>query len=186
MSRRGPKPGYLTLMAAAEIADAGEYCGAMTSSGKACQRPAGWGTGQLGQGACRDHATGARSTPCPLPLTKLEERVWNDISMRMRELGLLKAVFWPTMYGLVVALALLHEADRSIDSLVVPGRRGLKRHPSTTVVSQMLAHVRSYCAELGLTPSALAKVGVPRASKPSKMGRLIRGRPTKVHDRPRP
>ncbi len=116
--------------------------------------------------------------PCPLPLTKLDQAIWNDVSVQLRGVGLLKPAFWPTVYGLTVALALLYEARAEIDALSVPGRDGTrKKHPAATVANQMISQVRAYCAELGLTASALAKIGPPDdAGPPSTMARLIRGR----------
>ena len=116
--------------------------------------------------------------PCPLPLTKLEEQIWNDLAVRLRELGLFKPAFWPTLYGLVVALATLHQAVGELDRVAVPGRgASVKKHPAAIVVNQMLVQVRQYLQELGLTPSALAKIGRPDDDgPPTKMDRLIRGR----------
>ena len=178
MSRRGPKPGYLTLIDAAETADAGEYCGVITRRGTACRRTAGWGTEHAGRGPCRDHPAGTRSMPCPLSLSKLEEQIWNDVSVRLRELRLFKPAFWPTVYGLTVALALLHESRAEIDALSVPGRHGeRKKHPAATVSNQMISQVRAYCAELGLTVSALAKIPPDGDGGPlTRMEKLIRGR----------
>ena len=175
---RGPKPGYLTLVDAAATADAGEYCGAITRRGSPCRRSAGWGTEHAGRGPCRDHPTATRSMPCPLPLSKLEELIWNDVSMRLRELRLLKPAFWPTVYGLTVALATLHDAGEELDAIAVAGRgASVKKHPAAIVVNQMLAQVRQYLQELGLTPSALAKIGPPDDDDPpTKMDRFIRGR----------
>ena len=178
MTKPGPHPDYLQLVDAAETADAGEHCGVLTRRGTACRRSAGWGTEHAGRGPCRDHAAGTRSMPCPLPLTRLEEEIWNDVSIRLRELRLFKPAFWPTLYGLVVALAMLHNAYAELDALAVPGRgASVKKHPAAIIVNQMLAQVRQYLQELGLTPSALAKVGGPPTDEPTtKMGRLIRGR----------
>ncbi len=116
--------------------------------------------------------------PCPLPLTKLEEQIWNDLSVRLRELRLFKPAFWPTLYGLVVALAMLHNAYEELDAIAVPGRGAeLKKHPSSIVANQMLVQVRQYLQELGLTPSALAKIGPPNDDGPrTRMEELIRGR----------
>ena len=177
MARRGPKPEYLTLVKAAEAADdlGADRCGGVTTSGTPCKRKAGWGTDHPGEGGCKDHPE-ERSSPCPFPLTELQAVVWNSLAVHMRRLGLLKAVNWPAMYGLTVAVARLHEADESIESIVVQGSRSsVKKHPATTVVNQMLSQVRSYCAELGITPSALAKIGVQEDSEPSRMDRLIQG-----------
>ena len=178
MTKRGPKSSHLQLVAAA--ADEGEYCGAITRRGSPCRRSAGWGTEHAGRGPCRDHSTATRSMPCPLPLSKLEEQIWNDVSMRLREIRLLRPAFWPTVYGLTVALATLHKAYEELDVIAVAGRgKSVKKHPSSTVVHQMLAQVRAYLQELGLTPSSLAKIGGPPddPTKPrSRMSQLIRGR----------
>ncbi len=117
--------------------------------------------------------------PCPLPLTKLEEQIWNDVSIRLRELRLFKPAFWPTLYGLVVALATLHEAYDELDAIAVQGRGdSVKKHPAAIVVNQMLVQIRQYLQELGLTPSALAKIGPPDDDEPlTRMEEFIRGRP---------
>ena len=116
--------------------------------------------------------------PCPLPLSKLEEQIWNDVSMRLRELRLLKPAFWPTVYGLTVALATLHQAQEELDAIAVPDRgASTKKNPSAVVAHQMLQQVRAYLQELGLTPSALARIGPPDDDEPpTKMARFIRGR----------
>ena len=116
---------------------------------------------------------------CPLPLSKLEQSIWNEVSLRLRELRLLKPAFWPTVYGLVVALATLHKACEELDAVAVPGRgASVKKHPAAIVVNQMLAQSRQYLQELGLTPSALAKIGgPPDGDGPlTPMEKFIRGR----------
>jgi len=178
MTKRGPHPEYLKLIDAAETADAGESCGVLTRRGSACLRSSGWGTDHPGRGACRDHPEGTRSMPCPLPLSKLEEQIWNNVSSRLRELRLFRPAFWPTLYGLVIALATLHDAREELDAIAVPGRgAAVKKHPAAIVANQMLIQVRAYLQELGLTPSALVKIGPPDDDEPTtKMERLIRGR----------
>lgn len=179
MSKRGPHPDYLTLLDAAETADAGEYCGVVTRRGTACRRPAGWGTEHAG-GPCRDHRSGTRLLLCPLPLSKLEEGLWNDLSLRLQELRLLKPAFWPTIYGLVIALATLHDAREELDAIAVPDRGAgvVKKNPAAVVAHQMLVQVRQYLQELGLTPSALSRIpGPPNDDGPkTRMEQLIRGR----------
>lgn len=81
------------------------------------------------------------------------------------------------MYGLVVALARLVQANREVgEAMTVKGDNSAqKKHPAATIVHQMLTQVRMYSAELGITPSALAKVGVEKGDDPSELERLIRG-----------
>ncbi len=178
MSIRGPKPSYLTLVDAADAIedDLKGKCGAKTGRGKPCGRTAGWGTDHPGDGRCRDHAEAPVASSCPLPLTGLQAELWSDLTDRLRSIGIMKDVFWPTIYGLTVALALMHDAVSSIDQTVVRGDNGAdKKHPGTTIVNQMLSQVRSYCAELGITPSALAKIGFEPSKTQSKLDRLITG-----------
>lgn len=88
----------------------------------------------------------------------------------------MKEVFWPTVYGLTVALSRLHQADASVKEPVVKGDNGAwKKHPGTTISNQMLSQVRSYCAELGITPSALTKIGFEPEREQSQLDRLITG-----------
>jgi P27 family predicted phage terminase small subunit len=179
MSRRGPKPGYLTLVDAVEgVPDMeGTLCGGKTKRGKPCGRLAGWGTEHPGVGGCRNHPEVRTNTPdCPLPLNALEAELWGNVTEHMRGLGLLKAAFWPTMYGLVVALARLDECQKAIQEVVVKGdNSAVKKHPAATVANQMLSQIRAYSAELGITPSALAKTGAKEPDTPSDLDRLIKG-----------
>lgn len=179
MARRGPKPGYLTLVDAVDgVPDMeGARCGGTTSRGAPCSRPAGWGTPHPGAGGCKNHPDVRSAVPdCPLPLNDLETELWANVTNHLRGLGLLKAAFWPTMYGLVVALARLDECQKAIQEVVVKGdNSALKKHPAATVANQMLSQVRAYSAELGITPSALAKTGAKQPETPSPLDRLIKG-----------
>ena len=57
---------------------------------------------------------------------------------------------------------MLHNAHEELDRVAVAGRgASVKKHPAAIVVHQMLAQVRQYLQELGLTPSALVKIGPP-------------------------
>ena len=182
MSKSGPKGSHLQLVdAAAAVEDqpTASSCGGRTKSGGECKKPAGQGTEHPGIGQCRHHdGQVEEGSPCPLPLNELELRLWGEITDQPRALRLFKPAFWPTIYGLVVALAMLHNAYAELDRVAVAGRgASVKKHPSSTVVNQMLAHIRDYLQELGLTPSALAKIGPPDDDgPPTKMERLIRGR----------
>lgn len=177
---RGPKPGYLRLVDAAEAVDESEdgRCGGRTSRRAPCARPAGWGTDHPGEGRCRDHRQAPRVMPCLLPLSPLQEELWDDLTRRLQLIGVLREAFWIVVYGLVVALSQLHHAREALaeGELAVPGKRGRpKKAPAATIANQMLSQVRSYCGELGITPSALAKIGPPKSAEPSKLDRLIRG-----------
>ena len=183
MSRPGPKPGYLELVDAAAAASSTvnkpRSCGGRTKKGGACKKPAGQGTEHPGVGQCRHHdGQVEKGSPCPLPLTDLERRLWDEITGQLHALHLLKAAFWPHIFGLVVALAGLHTARQELDAIAVAGRgASVKKHPAATVVNQMLAHIRQFSNDLGLNPSALAKIEPPDDDgPPSKMARLIRGR----------
>lgn len=181
MARRGPKPSYLSLVDAAKAAedmDSG-VCGAPKASGGLCQRSSGWGTG-TSVGRCRDHLDDGvkpeSSVPCPLPLDDLQRQLWDDLVSDLRKLGLLKRAFWKSMYGLVVATASLHRAAQAMTSITVEGYNGSeKKHPAATIMNQNLSQVRQYSAELGLTPSAMAKVGFTPEKEESTLDRLISG-----------
>ena len=112
MSKSGPKPDYIQLVdAAAAVEDqpTASSCGGRTKRGGACKKPAGHGTEHPGVGQCRHHAGQVEAgSPCPLPLTEL--RLWDEITGQLGALRLLKAAFWPHIFGLVVALAGLHTA----------------------------------------------------------------------------
>ncbi len=181
--KRGPYPDHLALVdAAAEASstvDKPRSCAGRTKSGAACKKPAGQGTEHPGVGNCRHHDGQVEpGNPCPLPLNALELRLWDEITGELRELRLFKPAFWPTLYGLVVALAMLHKAYEELDAIAVPGRgAAIKKNPAVTVVNQMLAQIRQFSNDLGLNPSALASIGPPDDDGPlTKMERLIRGR----------
>lgn len=179
---RGRKKGHLELMGAADTVQEEEpsICGGRTKAGTPCKRKPGQGTDHPGVGQCLDHEGQVeKGAPCPLPLTPLEARLWEEVSAQLRALGLDKRAFWMAQYGLVSALAGLHNAKEAARAFpVIQDAKGsLKKHPATTIANQMLAHVKGYAAELGLTPAALARVteeggrDVPK----SKMDQLISG-----------
>ncbi len=180
MSKRGPKKRHLALVdAAGEVKPTAPSCVGRTKRGHFCRKPAGHGTEHPGVGNCWQHdGQVEEGSPCPLPLNELELRLWDEITGQLRALRLFKPAFWPTLYGLVVALATLHQAVEELDRVAVPGRgASVKKHPALIVVNQMLIPIRQYLQELGLTPSALAKIGPPDDDgPPSTMARLIRGR----------
>ena len=165
--------------------DSNESCDGLTKSGTACKKPAGQGTEHVGAGRCRVHdGQVAKGSPCPLPLNDLELRLWGELSGDLAALRLDRAAFWGHKYGYVVALAGLHAARESAKgaAATIRGDNGaMKKHPSSTVVNQMLAHIRQYSNDLGLNPSALAAmdIGPDPNQKPSSMEQLIRGRRTR-------
>lgn len=179
----GRNPSHLKVVAAAASSSSisssapTDVCGRPKKSGGMCTRRAGWGTG-TGGGPCRDHA-GSELAPssCPLPLTKLQRQLWDDFLPRLEELGLDRGIFWPNLYGLVVALADLQLHSELAASALEPvkGDNGTpKKHPSATIVNQRLGHVRSFMDSLGLSAAALTRA--PRASDTrSTMAKLLGG-----------
>ena len=183
MSRRGPKADYIQLVDATAAVDdpPATTCGGRTKRGGACKKPPGQGTEHPGAGQCRHHDGQVEpGSPCPLPLTALEARLWEEITGQLRTLRILKPAFWSHIYGLVISLAMLHNAYAELDTITVKGRgRSMKKAPAAVVVHQMLAQIRQFSNDLGLNPSALAAIGGPPddPDKPrSRMEELIKGR----------
>ena len=183
MSRRGRKGSHLQLLdATAAVEDApASTCGGRTTRGGECKKPPGQGTEHPGAGQCRYHdGQVEEGSPCPLPLTELELRLWGEVTDQLRTLRLFRIAFWPHVYGLVISLAMLHRAYQQIDAIAVPGRGvSVKKNPSVVVVGQMLAQIRQFSNDLGLNPSALASIGGPPEdpNRPrSRMDGFIRGR----------
>lgn len=181
----GRHPDYLTVVdATAGVEDLGAElagaCGRKTSRGKPCTRGAGTGTDHLGEGACYQHeGQPEASAECPLPLTELQRQLWEDMLPRLDALRLAKGVFWPNLYGLVVALEGLHIHSQLLAELArgpVKGDNGApKKHPSETIINQRLSQVHTYMDKLGLTVAALTRSGT-EAPAESELERLIRGR----------
>ena len=181
--KTGPKGSHLQLVdATADVADPPNTCGARTKRGAECKRSSGQGTEHPGVGQCRTHdGQVEEGHPCPLPLTDLESRLWDQVTAELKALRLFRLAYWGHIYGYVVALAGLHSARQSAigAAATVKGANGtIKKHPSSTVTTQMLTQVRQYSNDLGLNPSALASMDIgDDPSKPrSKMSALIRGR----------
>lgn len=174
MARRGPKPSYLALVDASAPArfggDSATVCGGLTKKGTTCRR-------KTGGPRCPQHADQPSRTPdCPMPLTELQRLVWDDVLAQLQELRLWHPAFWPSVFGLVVALTALQEAASQIDSLTVPDRGGSrKRNPAVTAALQLLAQVRAFASELGLTAAARARLGPSSKGAPSRLEQLIRG-----------
>ena len=180
--KKGRKGSHLQLVdATAEAQPAADSCGGQTRRGTPCKRRPGQGTDHVGVGQCRLHdGQVEKGSPCPLPLTELELRLWDDISAQLSGLRLLSRAYWGHIYGLVVALAGLHSARQAgMMGQTVKGDNGtFKKHPSSTVVNQMLSQIRNYSNDLGLNPSALSAMNLPDPTrKPSKMEGYIKGRP---------
>jgi phage terminase small subunit len=183
MSKSGRKGSHLRLVdAVASVEDAPDSrCGGRTTRGGVCQKPPGQGTEHPGKGQCRHHdGQVEEGDPCPLPLNPLERRLWDQVTDQLQELRLYNVAFWPHIYGLVVALAGLHVARQSakIGEVVKGDNSTWKKHPSSTVVNQMLAQIRQFSNDLGLNPSALAAadLGIDPNKPLSRMEELIRGR----------
>ncbi len=180
MSKPGPKKRHLAIVDAVEEVKPSGLCGGRTKRGGECLKPAGQGTEHRGAGQCRAHdGQVEKGSPCPLPLSDLERRLWDEVSADLATAKLLRRAFWGHMYGYVVALAALHTARQSAKAgATVKGDNShTKKHPSSTIVNQMLAHVRQFSNDLGLNPSALAGMDLDDPGPPSKMDELIRGRP---------
>ena len=181
--KRGPKGSHLQLVDATEAAaEVPTTCGGRTTRGHPCKKPPGQGTEHPGAGQCRYHdGQVEEGSPCPLPLTDLELRLWGQVTAQLTALRLFRIAFWPHVYGLVIALAGLHTARQSakIGETVKGDNSHTKKHPSSTIVNQMLAHIRQFSNDLGLNPSALAAMDLePDPSKPrSRMEGYIKGRP---------
>lgn len=182
MSKPGRKGSHLRLVdTVADVKATASSCGGRTTRGGVCMKPPGQGTEHPGLGRCRHHdGQVEEGSPCPLPLTALEGRLWDEVTDQLRELRLYRLAFWPHIFGLVVALAGLHVARQSAQiGEAVRGDNGTwKKHPSSTVVNQMLAQIRQFSNDLGLNPSALAAMDLgDDPNKPlSRMEELIRGR----------
>ncbi len=184
MSKPGPKGSHLQLVDATEAADDVEAttCGGRTKAGGECKKPPGQGTEHPGAGQCRHHdGQVEEGHPCPLPLTDLEGRLWDQVTAQLTALRLFRAAFWPHIYGLVIALAGLHNARQSAigATATVKGENGaIKKHPSSTVTNQMLAQIRQFSNDLGLNPSALQAMDLgDDPNKPrSRMEGYIKGR----------
>ena len=184
--KRGPKKRHIAIVdATAEVEDApdsGGLCVGRTKRGLFCRKPAGQGTEHPGVGNCRHHdGQVEEGSPCPLPLTDLEARLWDELSIQLAALRLDKTAFWWHKYGLVSATAALHTAKQSAlgaPATVKGDNSHTKKHPSSTVINQMLAHLRQFSNDLGLNPSALASMDLGEdPNKPrSRMEDLIRGR----------
>ncbi len=183
MAKRGRKASHVALVRAADEIGPEETagkCGGRTKKGGKCKRRAGQGTEHPGVGECVSHEGQVDpGAPCPLPLTPLEKRLWTDVVAQLERIGLRHAAYWASIYGLVSALSGLYNAKLELRAAakgtIGDAKGSIKKHPATTTCNQMLAHVRSYSAELGLTPAALAKVGTPTGRAPSAMDSLIDG-----------
>ncbi len=183
--KHGPKPSHLQLVKATEAAEevASTTCDGRTKAGGACKKPAGQGTEHPGAGQCRHHdGQVEEGSPCPLPLTDLESRLWDQVTGQLQALRIYHLAYWGHIYGYVIAIAGLHSARQSAigAAATVKGENGaIKKHPSSTVINQMLSQLRQFSNDLGLNPSAFATMDVgDDPTKPrSKMDRLIRGRP---------
>ena len=181
MSKTGAKGSHLQLIdAVAEVKPTASSCGGRTKAGGECKKPLGQGTEHAGVGQCWHHdGQVEEGAPCPLPLDALERRMWDVITTQLRNLRLENQAFWPHKFGLVVALAGLHTARQQarVGSTVKGDNSHVKKHPSSTVVNQMLAHIRQFSNDLGLNPSALASMNLDDPDRPlSDMEKLIRGR----------
>ena len=182
MTKPGRKASHLHLVdAVAEVEETASACGGRTKSRGTCKKPPGQGTEHPGLGRCRHHEGQVEEgSPCPLPLTPLEGRLWDQVTEQLQKLRLYNVGYWPHIFGLVVALAGLHVARQSAQiGKAVKGDNGTwKKHPSSTVVNQMLAQIRQFSNDLGLNPSALAAMDLGEdPNKPqSRMEELIRGR----------
>ena len=183
MGKRGPKGSHLQLVDATEAAaEVATTCGGRTTRGGACKKPPGQGTEHPGVGQCRYHdGQVEEGSPCPLPLTDLESRLWDQVTEQLIALRIFHLAYWGHIYGYVVALAGLHSARQSAigAAATVKGREGtIKKHPSSTVINQMLTQIRQFSNDLGLNPSALStmELGDDPNKRPSRMEEFIKGR----------
>lgn len=146
--RGGPKPKHLSLLRAADgIAEPDED----------------WTDGPA---------------PCPFPLDERQQFAWDDLVSRLRTLGLLRSAFWMPMYSLACAVARLRWCEEEIAEVgltVAAERGGEKKNPVCSTANELMTQIRTYSAELGLTPASFAKIGPKQGGKLTEMDRLIRG-----------
>lgn len=138
--------------------------------------------------AVREGTRRGKDMPVVLPPSTLLEPAWDDLlpgktagEKRVRErcasLWLKLAPVMSRSIGLVfeqqeclveycIHTARIEQMERqlSIDGVIVQGQRGEVKNPLVTVLNQYRTHRRSLTAELGLSPSAAARL--VRADRP--------------------
>ena len=93
---------------------------------------------------------------CPPELTEDERKVWNDFAAVLKNYGLFVAANASNLKRLARAYVLLERCEKAI-SKITPGR--LRRNPSFRAMVTIAPLVDRYCERLGLSSTALAKLG---------------------------
>jgi len=117
--------------------------------------------------AARAEAKVVRESPPLRPPPKLSREArkeWRRLEAELRTAGVLTMRDRAVLTGYCLAWARLREAEEDIERLgtLVEGTEGTQiRNPALTTWNQAMSQLRMYAAELGLSPSARARVTGP-------------------------
>ncbi|WP_425154693.1 phage terminase small subunit P27 family [Candidatus Palauibacter sp.] len=189
MGQRGPprKPRHLKLLEdgkrvpSPDARPLGEdsRCGSKdTSSGVPCRRAAGWGTPR-GVGHCKDHAESAPGARPPSFLSDRAAEVWIRVYGELARLNILTVLDHGVFASYCIATAGIEECSETLADAdwVIAGAKGDRKHPAFQILRDLMEKQRMFAKELGLTPSARTSFDLPEREEPSKLGKLLAGRP---------
>jgi P27 family predicted phage terminase small subunit len=104
---------------------------------------------------------------CPSWLSKEAKREWKRIAPELERLGLLTQIDATALAAYCTAYARWREAEEIIakEGMTYENERlgRIAQRPEVAIARQMMAQVRAFCTEFGLTPSARGRMTMPEA-----------------------
>lgn len=103
---------------------------------------------------------GPDRNPEMLKAQKTASSMWNRLALQLQRAAGLSEAQSQTLLEYCLTVARIEQCERalSIDGLYMTTERGYVKHPLSTTVNAYRAHFRSLTGELGLSPSAAARL----------------------------
>lgn len=108
---------------------------------------------------------------CPSWLEPTAKKEWKRVAPELERLGLLTMVDGAALAAYCQAFARWQAAEREVSKLGSTYMTSLGRlapRPEVAIARQMMAQLRAFCAEFGLTPSARGRMSIPDVADPDE------------------
>jgi P27 family predicted phage terminase small subunit len=120
----------------------------------------------------------AKVNGAPNGLPQAGMDLWRSLAPELKRLGLLTPADLGAFAAMCVVWGEAMEAAAAVRSegqTTVGDKGTLKKHPQMTILNEMLAQFRQWCAEFGLTPAARQRLRVLPEEEISELEEILSG-----------